>query len=301
MPVVDTKGADLNELTNPATDDKLIAIDKSDTSQSAKGSSKFMALSTLLTWLASTIQSFVGSWDGWQSAGEAFVYVSADDPTFVFKIVGVDRTTKYYPGMKIKLTQATGGTKFFIITKVDLVSSDTHITVYGGTDYNLENESISSPYYSLMKSPAGFPLDPTKWTVEVTDSTPRSISTPTQNAWGNISQLNITIPIGIWNVSYQVMIGINEGSNADQSIHATLSTANNSESDNDFRTGLYKRNTGATANYIWGSVSKQKVLTIASKTIYYFNIMTSDVDIDTIFANPDGAQKGIVKAVCAYL
>jgi len=32
-------------------------------------------------------------------------------------------------------------------------STDTTITVYGGTDYTLNNETISSPYYSIAKAP----------------------------------------------------------------------------------------------------------------------------------------------------
>jgi len=74
--------------------------------------------------------------DGWRAAGETWTYASADDPTFTFTISG-DKTSKYSPGMRIKLTQTT--VKYFIITAVSYSAPNTTVTVYGGTDYDLVN------------------------------------------------------------------------------------------------------------------------------------------------------------------
>lgn len=142
------------------------------------------------------------TWDGWISANETWTYASADDPTFTFTITG-DKSAKYSAGMRIKLTQTTA--KYFIITKV-AVSTDTTITVYGGTDYDLANAAITSPYYSTQKAPHGFPLDPTKWTVTTTDTTLRSQASPTADTWYNLGSVTMSLPIGIWNSSYQVCL-----------------------------------------------------------------------------------------------
>ena len=102
-----------------------------------------------------SIKNFVGN--GWTPALETWTYASADDPTYTFTISG-DLTDKYSAGMRIKLTQTTA--KYFIITKVAYSSPNTTITVYGGTDYDLANATITNPYYSVVKAPQGFPLDP---------------------------------------------------------------------------------------------------------------------------------------------
>ena len=127
---------------------------------------------------------FGGTIDGWISAGETWTYASADDPTFTFT-VNADVTGKYSAGMKIKLTQGT--VKYFIITAVSTYSGgNTTITVYGGTDYDLANSAISANYYSMVKSPFGFPMSPAKWSVEFTSSDTQTQSAPTNGTWYNM-------------------------------------------------------------------------------------------------------------------
>jgi len=135
----------------------------------------------------------LGIHDGWIQAGETWTYSGADDPTFTFTIPG-DKTTKYYAGMKIKLTQTT--VEYFIITKVAYSDPNTTVTVYGGTDYDLANAGITDPYYSMMKAPAGFPLDLNKWTVQLIDATMKDQQNPTVQTWYNVGSLSLTIPIG---------------------------------------------------------------------------------------------------------
>ena len=107
--------------------------------------------------------------------------------------------------MKIKLTQGT--VKYFIITAVSTYSGgNTTITVYGGTDYDLANAAITSPYYSMMKSPQGFPMSPAKWTGEFTSSDTQTQSAPTNGTCYNIGATSLNIPIGAWNLAYLVFL-----------------------------------------------------------------------------------------------
>lgn len=92
----------------------------------------------------------IWNWDGWQQAGETWTY----DSETSFTISG-DKTTKHKKGDKIKLTQPTNGVKYFLVKSV-VYSAVTTITVYGSTVYTLDNEAISSPYFS-HGSPVGFP------------------------------------------------------------------------------------------------------------------------------------------------
>ena len=231
--------------------------------------------------------------DGWVAAGETWTYAAADDPTFTFTIAGVDLTTKYQAGMRVKLTQTTP--KYFIITKVAF-STDTTITIYGGTDYDLANAAITSPYYSPVKAPFGMSLDPTKWTVEVTDTTNRSQATPTINTWYNLGTVSISIPIGVWRVHYSV-----EGAKSDSSagtwiMRTTLSTANNTESDVDFTTRTFI----GSATLQAAMLSREKVLALTSKTAYYLNTQTQNSGLDSLL-NENADNKLIIRAVCAYL
>jgi len=170
----------------------------------------------------------IKTWDGWQSVSDSWSYASADSPTFTITVPS-GAASIYSAGMRVKLTQTT--VKYFIITAV----ADTGLTVYGGTDYTLANAAISSISYSTQKAPLGFPLDTTKWTVEVTDVTLRSQVNPTVNTWYNLGSITISVPIGIWKVMYSCDIQWNgSATNTFQDSTVTLSTANNTQSDVDF-------------------------------------------------------------------
>jgi len=234
---------------------------------------------------------------GWIVAA-AMTYAGADDPTYTATMVG-DVSGTYGLGMRIKLTQATGGTKYFIITKI-AVAGDTTLTLYGGTDYNLEAEAITDPYYALVKTPFGFPLDPTKWTVESTDVTQRSQASPATGTWYNLNGDSITIPIGVWRVSYQVDIAADRSSAAGVTqVQAALSTANNSASDADLV--CEARVTADSTSYWIASWTfyREKFLALTTKTVYYLNSKAPST-ADALY-NLNAASKLIIRAMCAYL
>ncbi len=113
-----------------------------------------------LTAPALTSPTMSGTWDGWISAGETWTYASAT----TFTISG-DKTSKYQKGDKIKLTQTT--VKYFYIIGVSYSNPNTTITVTGGSDYSLANTTITSPYYSKVENPQGFPPF-FNWTASIT-------------------------------------------------------------------------------------------------------------------------------------
>lgn len=246
---------------------------------------------------AETEISGVDDGSGWKAAGETWVYAGGDDPTYTFTIAGVDKTTKYYAGMKIKLAQSTGGVKYGIITKVAF-STNTTVNVYFGTDYNLENESITSPYFSTAKSPAGFPCDPEKWTVTTTSTSDDAQASPAQNTIYNLGSRSISIPIGAWVLSYDVASRVIEtGGNAQCDIWAGLSTANNSFSNARFVRGQMGF-PGPSGGII--SLHMRDSLTLTAKTAYYLNGQTTTATIDSI-TWLGTKQTTVIKAICAYL
>ena len=91
-----------------------------------------------------------GDVTGWIADTDTWVYASAT----TFTIAGVDRTAMFPKGTKIKLTQTTA--KYFYVIS-SAFSTNTTITVSGGSDYSLANAAITSPNYSYAGTPQGFP------------------------------------------------------------------------------------------------------------------------------------------------
>lgn len=88
--------------------------------------------------------------DGWTAAADTLVYASAT----TFTIAGADRTVLYSKGTRIKLTNTT--LKYFVVV-ASAFSTDTTVTVTGGSDYALANAVITSPSYSYAANPQGYP------------------------------------------------------------------------------------------------------------------------------------------------
>ncbi len=232
--------------------------------------------------------------DGWTDAGETWTFASDDDPTFTFYING-DKTSKYSAGMRMKLTQTTA--KYFIVTAVSYSAPSTTVTIYGGTDYNLTNAAITSPFYSVVKAPQGFPLDPTKWTVEFTDTSQRQQLSPSSSTWYNPGSLSSTIPIGAWHVEYTAELTVSPTSGTSLDIWSTLSTANNSESDKKFSARYQINATGASVYR--ASPFKRNTIVLTSKTTYYLNVQTVSSNMAEVTIN-GGDNTTIIRAVSAY-
>ena len=274
----------LTELTDVASDDLLVVVDKSDTSMADSGTDKKVQKVNLLKGLVPE--------NGWIPAGETWTYNSADDPTYTFK-VNADVTGKYSAGMKIKLTQTT--VKYFIITAVSAYSGGyTTITVYGGTDYDLANDTITNPYYSMVRSPQGFPMSPAKWSVVFSTNTQVSQTSPTSGTVYSTGY-SIDIPIGVWDVTFQGLIGGNSAG-TDTRIGCALSTATNSISNNLFRVFI-----GATtlATY-FGDFVRRGTLEVSSKTTHYIVYWVTRANYTKVFFG-SGDAYSFVTATCAYL
>lgn len=205
---------------------------------------------------------------GWTAAPGGWVYTSADSPTFVMSSGTADYTNTFWPGQKLRLVQST--TRYFIITQVAFSAGNTVLTVYGGTDYTLANSQISSVYYSDASAPFGFPTDPSKWTVSLTDTTDANQNTPTANTWYNLGGLSVDIPIGVWRISASGEIRATLSSGTTAEVTAALSTSNSSVSDTNMQSGRFRGvGSGATVTYAAGFWIYKHSLTLTSKTTHY--------------------------------
>ena len=91
-----------------------------------------------------------GLLSGWILDTDTWIYASAT----TFTISGKNVTAKFPKGTKIKLTNST--VKYFYVVG-SAFSTNTTITVTGGSNYSLAGEAITSPYYSYASTPQGFP------------------------------------------------------------------------------------------------------------------------------------------------
>jgi hypothetical protein len=191
--------------------------------------------------------------------------------------------------MKIKITQTS--TKFFKIMAV----ADTLLTVWGGTDYTLASAAITSPCYSIYAAPFGFPLDPRKWSITVSDTSLREKSNPVADTYyySDLGSINITLPVGIWRLSLQVSALISENGGASADGIVALSTSTSSPSDNALKMRIFG------IGYTGGHQFMQSVIQVTSLTTYYLIMKTQWSDVDSLKLENDVETLKIV-AECAY-
>ena len=273
--------------TTPVDADELPLQDSAASFALAK-----LTLTNLKAFLKTYFDTMYPSYTGWNSVSDTWTYLSADAPTFGITIP-TDGTTKYSVGMRIKLTQTT--VKYFIVTAV----TATTLTVYGGTDYTLTNAAISAISYSGIKAPFGFPLNPDKWSVVVTDTTVRSQASSVASTWYNLGAVQISIPIGTWQLSYKVA-AYHTSANNDSDATTTLSTVNNTAGLTDFQVRHYTNaHTSGLGNDSFITHIANDVYTVVAKTSLFLNTMTV-VGTGTLY-NYNNSIIAKIKAVCAYL
>jgi hypothetical protein len=90
--------------------------------------------------------------DGWIDANETWTYASAS----TFTIAGVDRTSIYTKGTRLKFTQSAS-VKYAVVASSSF-STDTTVTIVVNTDYTIANAAISANYLSYDLSPQGYPF-----------------------------------------------------------------------------------------------------------------------------------------------
>lgn len=128
-------------LTEVASGDIIPIVDVSDTTMGADGTNKKVTRATLLR----------DNLYGWMPAESTWTYASAT----TFTIAGVDRTSEYRKGGKIRWKQ--GGTYKYAYILSSAFSTDTTVTITGGSDYTIANSAITDNYVSYEVSPLGFP------------------------------------------------------------------------------------------------------------------------------------------------
>jgi hypothetical protein len=225
---------------------------------------------------------------------------SADPPTYVMNVVGVNLTTLLGFGTRVSVLQG-GVTKWFIVTGTGYAGGNTTITMYGGTDYVLQNAAITTVGFSNAKSPPGFNPDINKWSVLVRDDTNRIINNPSQKIWV-APGISITVPIGSWMVGYSAFLKSRYTSGGGEiTDFMTLSTTTTTETDKAWTSALYSGNTSNNANRMGTGLSRMRPVYQATKQTYNLLAYPNDPNCSEIgFYGADGGST-VIHAVCGYL
>lgn len=120
-----------------------------------RASSALMSIVTITGHLNVSGASVVGivssPTDGWTDAS-AYTWVYASASTFT--IAGVDLTTTFTKGTRLKFTNTT--VKYAVVV-ASTFSTNTTVTIAVNTDYTIANAAISANYYSYAANPQGYP------------------------------------------------------------------------------------------------------------------------------------------------
>lgn len=227
----------------------------------------------------------------WNAINATLTYASADSPTFVAN-TSIDLTSMISVGMKIKLTQAT--IKYFIVTAI----TSTTITLYGGTDYTLANATITLPYFSSMKAPFGFPMNPEKWSVVYLTLAKASVVSP-GTTYKQAGSAQLSIPIGAYYVSWSACSRYARNASPVVGGYTSLSTATNSETHQKLTKFNYFNDSVSNNKDLYTSNYAEDKIILGTKTLFYM-IMKS-LDASPIALELVDFQPIIITAVCAYL
>lgn len=249
------------------------------------------------------------AYGGWLTDGLSGVTVtrhSTDNPTVVLRF-DADVTDYIWKGMRIKVTE-NSIVHYFIVSADPVYSNpNTDVTCLSEIDTTTPTQAknllgagtISDVSYAPPKTyPKGFPIEKNKWTVELNSSSSLSENSPSSGTWYNLTGLELSIPIGVWDVIYSATVGA-RGTVSSIDIVSTLSTTNNSETDKDW--SKYNRTSGQSGDRrLYTSVFASKVLSLSAKDTYYLNVKTETGSVIGLFVNL-GNSKTIIRAASTLL
>jgi hypothetical protein len=287
----------LATITEVADDDLIVGVDVSDTSGSDNGTNKKFTKATLLTGLAPLNPQLTG----WNPDAETWVYHNVDDPTGYFKIAGKDVSANYSVGWRIMFTNG-GNVIKGIITAITYSDPDTIITFLHEIDptdnqalYLLQNSAITENYVSPHKAPLGFPMSPAKWSVVFSTKTQVYQASPSVGTVYSTGY-SISIPIGVWDVTFQGLVGANQNGSPTR-IGCALSTSTSSVTENLLRffIGL-----NAETSVWFGDFVRRGTITRTSKATYYIVFWTTRPGYSNLLFG-SGDAYSFVTATCAYL
>lgn len=187
-------------------------------------------------------------------------------------------------------------TEYAIITKV----TASQLTVFTGTDHNIPDLTLSTPYYSTQRAPLGFPAGKEKWRLQTITKLTYAQTSPVQNTWyhTNMGSIQLYLPIGAWKLRYETPYGAyRSGTSIAHSV--TLSTANNSESHPEFTGNTVVEGANATIS-TYNTLQRSNSVSQEASGLWYANYRTESPSASALQLN-GAISPTIVTAECEYV
>ncbi len=234
---------------------------------------------------------------GWQEITDTLTFDSVDNPTGV--VNWTDANQYISAGMRLRFVN--GGNTIHGIATVVTSTKLTYLhemnTNGAGTAVNLmEDSAITEVYISSHKAPFGFPVNPFSWQIHSSDTSQRQIVSPSAGTWYNVSQLNITVPIGLWIVTGSIEGLATRSSNGTVSHEIAFSTTTSASNSR-----LHVGAENGSLMTMMNSCSFDYPINETSKTLYRLNHRTGHSELSTIRISVWSRQRNWMSVTCAYL
>ena len=197
-----------------------------------------------------------------------------------------------------------GATEYGIITGISYSNPTTTLTVQTPEGSAIPNQTLNTPQYSGLKIPFGFPAQKEKWRIKYLNKVLSSIGgAPTANTWynsnGTLGSPQLNVPIGEWDLGHTVTPYYYKVSALSSDAKATLSTANNTESDAEFTVQVSSEGASSTID-ARATLTRSKGITNVAQTTYYLNFTSATASIADLGFIGTQSPTTII-AECAYL
>jgi hypothetical protein len=166
--------------------------------------------------------------------------------------------------------------------------------------------TISDMDYSGVKTPIGFPSDPSKWTVIFIDRSDREYSSsPSGATYYSHSLLSMSIPIGAWKVSFRTYLVYDRNAGGTGCTgRIALSTSTNSVSDiallSSSGNAVAFAGSGTGTFKIRADMAAESTISLAAATTYYLLAYGSSAGSE-LMVQHSTEHAGIIRAINGYL
>lgn len=196
----------------------------------------------------------------------------------------------------------TGTTDYGIITRV--VTTALTVQVPEGCTIPTSG-GVSAIAYSTQKAPYGMPTQNNRWQINwyISTNTGLNLTSGTWSSGTTNGTLAFTIPIGEWNVGYNVTRYADKATAINIILDTTLSTSNSTESDRTW-TSTSRSGTGSGSTIFGANMSRNGNLSLSAQTTYYLVGRATASDGGSLNAhqiNGIGSGSSVMVAESAYL